>query len=201
MRIREGDDEWKTAFRTRYDHFKYQVMPFGLSNASASFQGYVNKILAKKLDVVVIVYLDDILIYTEDSNQGHIEAVRWALENFRNLGLDANLKKCRFHKEEVRILCYVVSTQGVLMEDERINAVKTWNEPKSVRGVQVFINFYRRFTQAFSKIATQLTSMLKTSIQTKRSMRKAFGSDGKAIEKSFKSKMRQRPKNPDSFHR
>ena len=75
MRIKEGD-EWKTAFRTKYRYFKYQVMPFGLSNAPASFQGYINKILAEKLDVFVIVYLDDILIYTEDQDQGHIEAVR-----------------------------------------------------------------------------------------------------------------------------
>ena len=66
MRIREGD-EWKTTFRTRYSHFKYQVMLFGLFNAPASFQGYVNKILAEKLDVFVMVYLDDILIYIKDT--------------------------------------------------------------------------------------------------------------------------------------
>ena len=65
MRICEGD-EWKTAFRTQYGHFKYQVMPFGLSNTPATFQRYVKKILAKKFDIFVIVYLDDILIYTED---------------------------------------------------------------------------------------------------------------------------------------
>ena len=64
MRIKEGD-KWKTAFRTRYDHFEYQVMPFGLSNAPASFQGYNNKILAEKLDIFIIVYLDNIFIYTE----------------------------------------------------------------------------------------------------------------------------------------
>ena len=96
MRIREGD-EWKTAFRTRYGHFEYQVMPFGLSNAPTSFQGYINKILAKKLDVFVIVYLDDILIYTEDERQGHVEAVQWVLDLLRKNGLFANLKKCRFH--------------------------------------------------------------------------------------------------------
>ena len=78
MRIRK-DDEWKTAFRTRYGYFEYQVMPFGLSNAPASFQGYVNKILAEKLDVFVIVYLDDILIYIEDAGQGYVEAVWWVL--------------------------------------------------------------------------------------------------------------------------
>ena len=74
MRIRKGD-EWKTAFRTRYGHFEYQVMPFGLTNAPASFQGYINKILAEKLDIFVIVYLDDILIYTEDDGDGHVAAV------------------------------------------------------------------------------------------------------------------------------
>ena len=75
MRICEGN-EWKTAFRTQYGHFKYQVMPFGLSNAPSTFQEYVNKILAEKLDIFVVVYLDDILIYTKDPRQPHVEAVR-----------------------------------------------------------------------------------------------------------------------------
>ena len=68
-----------TAFKTGYGHFKYQVMLFGLSNAPATFQGYVNKILAEKLDIFVIIYLDDILIYTKDLGQPHVEAVRWLL--------------------------------------------------------------------------------------------------------------------------
>ncbi len=74
MKIREGD-KWKTAFRTHYGHFEYQVIPFGLTNAPATFQGYINKILAKKLDVFVIVYLDDILIYTESEGEEHVQAV------------------------------------------------------------------------------------------------------------------------------
>ena len=123
MRIREGD-EWKTAFRTRYGHFEYQVMPFGLTNAPASFQGYINKILAEKLDIFVIVYLDDILIYTDDDGDGHVLAVRWVLEQLRKFSLFANLKKCRFHQEEVWFLGYVVYSKGICMEDERIEAVK-----------------------------------------------------------------------------
>ena len=74
MRIKEGD-QWKIAFRTRYGHFEYQVMPFGLTNTLGSFQGYVNKILAEKLNIFVIVYLDDILIYTKDPRKAHVEAV------------------------------------------------------------------------------------------------------------------------------
>ena len=164
MRIREGD-KWKTAFCTRYGHFEYQVMPFGLSNAPASFQGYINKILAEKLDIFVIVYLDDILVYTEDAGQPHVDAVRWVLEQLRKHGFYANLKKCRFHQDEVRFLGFVVSAQGIRMEEERIEAVKAWAEPKSVRDIQVFLgfaNFYRRFIKGFSKIAAPLTSMLKT---------------------------------------
>ena len=74
MRIYEGD-KWKTAFQIRYGYFKYQVMPFSLSNAPAIFQGYVNKILAETLDIFVIVYLDDILIYTKDLGQPYVEII------------------------------------------------------------------------------------------------------------------------------
>ena len=120
--------------------------------------------MAEKLDIFVIVYLDDILIYTKDPGQGHMEAVRWVLDLLRKNGLFANLKKFRFHKDEVRFLGYVVSNHGIQIEDERIKAVKNWPEPKSVRDIQVFIsfiNFYQLFIRGFSRIAAPLTSMLK----------------------------------------
>ena len=96
MRIWKGD-EWKTVFQTRYGHFEYQVISFGLSNTPASFQEYVNKILVEKLDVFVIVYLDGILIYPKNASQSHVGAVQWAVGELRKHGLFANLKKCRFH--------------------------------------------------------------------------------------------------------
>ena len=105
-------------------------MPFGLSNAPATFQGYINKILAEKLDIFVIVYLDDILIYTEDLGQPQVEAVCWVLDKLRKYSLFANLKKCRFHQNEVRFLGYVVSSKGISMEAEQIKVVKKWPEPK-----------------------------------------------------------------------
>ncbi len=122
MRIREGD-KWKTVFKTRYGHFEYQVMPFGLTNASTTFQGYINKILAEKLDVFVIVYLDDILIYTESKGKEHVQVVWWVLDQLRKHLLYANLEKCRFHQDEVRFLGYIISHQGIQMEEKRIKAV------------------------------------------------------------------------------
>ena len=131
MQIQEGD-KWKTAFQTQYGHFEYQVMLFGFSNAPAKFQGYVNKILAKKLDVFAIIYLNDILIYIEDPGQVYVEAVWWVFENLRKHGLFTNLKKCWFHQDKIRFLGYIVSAQIMQIENERIKAVKSWLQPKSV---------------------------------------------------------------------
>ena len=99
-------------------------MSFSLTNTPASFQGYINKILAEKLDIFVIVYLDDILICIEDDRDGHVAAVRWVLEQLKKFLLYANLKKCRFHQDKVRFLGYVVSLKGIRMKDKRIEAVK-----------------------------------------------------------------------------
>ena len=193
MRIKEGN-EWKTTFWTRYGHFEYQIMPFGLSNALASFQGYINKILVEKLDNFVIVYLDDILIYTEDQGRSHVEAVQWVLDILRKNGLFANLKKCWFHKDEMRFLGYVVSSQDIRMKDERIKAIRNWPEPKSVWDIQVFIgfaNFYWRFIQGFSKIAAPLTSILKTTGLSDSALRlgvnddEIYGSGGKADDRNL----------------
>ena len=96
MRIYEGD-EWKIVFQTRYGYFKYQVILFGLPNAPTTFQRYINKILAEKFDVFVIIYLDDKLNYTKNLGQPHIEAVCWVLDQLQKYSLFANLKKFCFH--------------------------------------------------------------------------------------------------------
>ena len=180
MRIRE-EDEWKTAFRTWYGHFEYQMMPFALTNVPASFQRYINKILVKKLDIFVIVYLDDILIYTDNDGDGHVSAVQWVLEQLRKFSLFANLKKYQFHQEEVWSLGYIVSLKDIHMEDKRIEAVKQWSEPQLVRDIQVFLgfaNFYWQFIQGLSRIDASLTSMLKTSEGTESKTRPGEGGVG-----------------------
>ena len=95
-------------------------MLFGLSNTPASFPGYINKILAEKLYVFVIVYPDNILIYIEDEGQSHVKTVWWVLGLLRKNSFFANLKKCQFHQDEVRFLKYVVSAQRVQIEDKKI---------------------------------------------------------------------------------
>ena len=107
-------------------------MLFGLSSAPITFQGYVNKILAEKLDIFVIVYLDNILIYTEDLGQLYVEAVRWVLDQLRKYSLFANLKKCRFHQDEVYFLGYVISFKRISIEAEQIEVDREWPKPKSV---------------------------------------------------------------------
>jgi hypothetical protein len=157
IRIHEGD-EWKTAFRTRYGHFEYLVMPFGLANAPATFQAYINQALIGLVDISCVVYMDDILIFLRDpaTHQRDVAAV---LERLRQYGLYAKLPKCQFHVTTVEFLGFVLSPEGVAVERSRIDTVVEWPEPKSYREVQVFLDFansYRRFIAKYSKIAAPL---------------------------------------------
>ena len=136
------------------------------------------------------IYLDDILTYTGNPGQGHFEAARWILDVLRNHGFFANLKKCRFHNDEFGFLEYVVSTAGIRMEDKRIEAVKNWPEPKSVRDIQVFIgfaNFYRRFIDRTMRRRYSLRERerARNSRQTRR-YGEALERQGKMLEKHQK---------------
>ena len=162
--IREGN-EWKTAFHTRYGLYEYLVMPFGLTNAPASFQSYIHGVLREYLDIFVIVFLDDILIYSREESQ-HEQHVRIVLEALLIAGLFAKLSKCLFSVKRVPFLGYVITDTGVEMEMDRISTIVNWPEPESVRKVQTFlgfVNFYQRFIQGFSCIAAPLTEATKGS--------------------------------------
>ena len=162
--IREGD-KWKTAFCTRYGLYEYLVMPFGLTNAPASFQSYIHGVLCKYLDIFVIVFLDDILIYSREESQ-HEQHVRTVLEALLTAGLFMKLSKCLFSVKRMPFLGYVITNTRVEMEMDRISSIVNWPEPESVREVQTFlgfVNFYRRFIQGFSCIAAPLTEATKGS--------------------------------------
>ena len=167
--IKRGD-EWKTAFRTRYGHFEYLVMPFGLTNAPATFQAYINRALAGLLDESCVVYLDDILIFS-DTREEHVRHVNEVLERLEKFALYANLKKCFFFRQEVEFLGFIVGVAGVTMDPSRVDAVRDWPTPCTFDEVQIFLgfaNFYRRFIKHYSRIVNPLTGLLKGSEKGKK---------------------------------
>jgi transposase InsO family protein len=164
VRIAAGD-EWKTAFRSRYGTFEYLVMPFGLTNAPAAFQRFMNDIFSDLLDVYVVVYLDDIMIYSEDPEK-HPEHVREVLRRLRAHDLFCKPEKCEFHANRIEFLGYVVSSEGILMDPGKVKAISDWPEPRNLRDVQSFLgfaNFYRRFIHAYSDIVIPLTRLTRKS--------------------------------------
>ena len=110
-------------------------MPFGLANAPAMFQLYINKYFVEKLNVFCIVYLDDILIYASKKKAKHKEVVRWVSKQLRKYGFYANFKKCQFSTNEVHSLRYIVSPSGVHIEPKRIKSIKNWPEPQSIKEI------------------------------------------------------------------
>ena len=168
VRVAEGD-EWKTAFRTRYGHFEYLVMPFGLTNAPATFQSFLNDVLRECLDTVVVIYLDDILIYSKDE-ESHVGHVRRVLQLLSDAQLQVNLEKCQFHVNKVEFLGYVISPEGISMDPAKVAVIANWPTPHSVHDIQVFLgfsNFYRRFIKNFSKLVGPITRLLKKNVPFK----------------------------------
>ncbi|XP_052001342.1 uncharacterized protein ccser2a isoform X1 [Xyrauchen texanus] len=162
VRIREGD-EWKTAFSTTCGHYEYLVMPFGLSNSPSVFQSFVNDVFRDLLYRCLIVYINDILIYS-NSLEEHIAHVRTALKRLIQHQLYAKAEKCEFHLKSVAFLGYVISLEGVAMDDRKVRAILEWPQPATVKELQRFlgfVNFYLRFIRNFSTVASPLTAMLK----------------------------------------
>ncbi|SNX82233.1 uncharacterized protein MEPE_00939 [Melanopsichium pennsylvanicum] len=162
LRIAPGH-EWKTAFRTRYGSYEYLVMPFGLCNAPATFQRLMNHVLSDLLDVSVIVYLDDILVFS-DNEADHHHHVCQVLDRLRKHQLYCAPDKCEFHTDSVEFLGYLVSPDGLSMDPTKVSTVLEWPPPQSIRQIQVFLgfaNFYRRFIRHYSRVAAPLTDLLK----------------------------------------
>lgn len=153
--------EFKTAFKTRYGLFEYLVMPFGLTNAPAQFQSLMQNIFSDLLDISVVIYLDDILIFSKNL-QDHQQVVRDVLQRLQKHGLYAKESKCQFHCQSVEFLGMIVSSKGLEMCQDKVQTIKEWPVPNSVKEIQSFLgfaNFYRRFICDYSKIAVPLTTL------------------------------------------
>lgn len=162
LRIRDGD-EYKTAFRTRYGLFESLVMPFGLTNAPATFQHLMTELFRDLVDVTVLIFMDDILIFSSDPAH-HVDHVREVLKRLINNNLYVAIDKCEFSVTTTEYLGFIISPDGVCMSPEKVAAILEWPTPSNVKQLQSFLgfaNFYRRFIHQYSAIIQPLTNLLK----------------------------------------
>jgi len=141
-------DEWKTAFKTKFRLYEWLVMPFGLTNAPSTFMRLMNR-------KFVVIYFDDILIYNKSMGE-HLDHLRAVFDTLRDARLFGNLEKCTFCTDRVSFLGFVVTPQGIEVEQAKVEAIQGWPVPKTITQVRSFLGlagFYRRFVQDFSTIA------------------------------------------------
>nr|CAD39902.2 OSJNBa0065B15.6 [Oryza sativa Japonica Group] len=168
LRIKEEDIP-KTAFTTRYGLFECTVMSFGLTNAPAFFMNLMNKVFMEYLDKFVVVFIDDILIYSR-TKEVHEEHLCLALEKLREHQLYAKFSKCEFWLSEVKFLGHVISAGGVAVDPSNVESVTNWKQPKTVSEIRNFLGlagYYRRFIENFSKIAKPMTRLLQKDVKYK----------------------------------
>ena len=166
LRVQESDVP-KIAFRTRYGHYEFLVIPFGLTNAPAAFMDLMNRVFQLYLDRFVIVFIDDILVYSGSSEE-HLEHLRIVLQTLRERQLYAKLSKCQFWLDRVTLLGYVISVKGMSVDPQKIEAVVNWKPPKNVSEVRSFLGlagYYRKFVEGFSMIAAPLTKLIRKDVK------------------------------------
>lgn len=161
--IREGD-EWKTAFKTREGLYEWLVMPFGLSNAPSTFMRAINQMFCPFIRKFLVVYFDDILIYS-NTPELHLEHLKAVFEVLRKEKFYAGMKKCSFMTDHVLFLGFMVSKDGISVDESKVEAIRSWRIPTTLQDVRSFhglVFFYRRFVANFSTIMAPITDCMKT---------------------------------------
>jgi hypothetical protein len=162
LKIREYNIP-KTAFVIRYGSYEYTVKSFGLTNAPSYFMNMMNKVFMEFLDKFVVVFIDDILVYSK-INEEHERHLRLIMEKLREHKLYAKFSKCEFWLSEVAFIGHIVSMEGIVVDPSKVTIVTEWEPPKNVREIRSFLGlagYYRRFIENFSKIAKPMTELHK----------------------------------------
>ena len=160
MCIAKGN-EWKTAFHTHYGLFEWLMMPFGLSNAPSAFQRFMNDIFFDLLDVSIVIYLDNILIYS-DNMDDHKKHVREVLRRLWENWLYASPTKYVFHQDRIEFLGFVLGADGLRIDESKIQIIQEWPTSCRVKDIQSFLgfaNFYRRFINNYAEVTSPLTCL------------------------------------------
>nr|GEW85119.1 putative reverse transcriptase domain-containing protein [Tanacetum cinerariifolium] len=166
LRVREQDIP-KMAFQTRYRHYEFQFMPFGLTNTPAIFMDLMNRVCKPYLDKFVIVFIDDILIYSKDEKE-HEEHLYAILELLIEEKLYAKFSKCEFWISKVQFLSHVIDSRGIHVDPAKIESIKDWASPKTPTDIRQFLGlagYYRRFIEGFSKIAKSMMKLTQKGIK------------------------------------
>jgi hypothetical protein len=153
----------KTAFVTQYDQYEFTVMPFGLTNAPAFFMNLMNNVFIEELDKFVVVFIDDILIYSKN-REDHEHHLRIVLRRLRAHQLYAKLSKCEFWLEKIALLGHILTAEGIEVDPSKVEVVSKWKQPTSVSEIRSFLGmagYYCRFIKGFSSIAKPMTELLK----------------------------------------
>ena len=162
IRVRSGD-EWKTAFKTKNGLYEWMVMPFGLSNAPSTFTRVMTQVLKPFMGKFLVVYFDDILIYSKSREQ-HLDHLTQVCTTLGKESLYGNLKKCSFFTDTVAFLGFIVSSEGVSTDPQKVQAIVDWPKPKNIheiRNFHGFASFYRQFIKEFSTITSPITDCIK----------------------------------------
>ena len=149
----------KTVFRTRYGHYEFLVMPFGLTNALAAFMDLINRVFCPYVDQFVMVFIDDILVYSKDW-EDHDTHIRVVLETLGKEQLYAKLSKCEFWLREVSFLRHIISEEGIQVDLKKIEVIIEWKPPRNVTELRIFLgltSYYRRFVKGFLMTTTPMT--------------------------------------------
>ncbi|GJV07966.1 putative reverse transcriptase domain-containing protein [Tanacetum coccineum] len=166
LRVREEDIP-NTAFRTRYGHYEFQVMPFGLTNTPAVFMDLMNQVCKPYLDKSVIIFNDDILIYSK-SEEEHAEHLKLILELLKKEELYAKFSKCDFWLSKVQFLGHVIDSEGIYVDPAKIDSIKDWASPKTPTEIRQFLGlagYYQRFSEGFLKIAKPMTKLTQKNVK------------------------------------
>ncbi|KAL4278247.1 hypothetical protein GQ457_03G020180 [Hibiscus cannabinus] len=166
LKVRE-QDVLKTAFRTMYGHYEFLVMPFGLTNAPAAFMDLMNRVFHEYLDQFVVLFIDDILVYSR-TEEDHDRHLRLVLQTLLENQLYAKLSKCEFWIREVVFLGHVVSSEGIRVDPKKVEAIVNWKQPTSVTEIRSFLGlagYYWRFVSGFSKVLAPLTKLLQKGVK------------------------------------